>query len=293
MTTAQVKAAFDSAEDIADPLDGLAEKVPADPGAPFVPAVLERLGELKRTDRAAFEVLRARLKKAGCRVTALDDAIADENGDAGGRRPSQADILIGLAASAESREVRSFDREFDARGLDQLRLDIPLGALEIEGTSGDRIEVEVRIECHFRKSRCRDLAEDVDLVGSTFGDELVLELDGLKKWKSLGMEFTIQVKAPATLELEVDFGVGSLDIRGFDNDITVDQGIGELNVTMAESQVESVDIDAGVGEANMRYAGGRLETSGIFGNDLRWNDGTGTARVRLELGIGEVDLRLR
>jgi hypothetical protein len=34
-------------------------------------------------------------------VTELDDAIAKENGDTGGRRPTQADILIGLAQSAE------------------------------------------------------------------------------------------------------------------------------------------------------------------------------------------------
>src|SRR5262249_41545824 len=47
------------------------------------------------------EALRAQLKKAGCRVTALDDAIAEESGEADGRGPKQADILIGLAQSAE------------------------------------------------------------------------------------------------------------------------------------------------------------------------------------------------
>ncbi|MCH8999527.1 MAG: hypothetical protein IID48_14870, partial [Proteobacteria bacterium] len=100
MTTAQVKAAFDGADDIIDQLDGLAERVAADPGAPFAPEVLGRLCELKREDRAAFEALRAQLKKAGCRVTALVDAIAEESGEAGGRGPGQADILIGLAADA-------------------------------------------------------------------------------------------------------------------------------------------------------------------------------------------------
>ena len=34
-------------------------------------------------------------------MTALDEAIAEENGDAGGRGPTQADILIDLAQSAE------------------------------------------------------------------------------------------------------------------------------------------------------------------------------------------------
>jgi hypothetical protein len=93
--------AIDAAEDIRDPLEGLVEKTTADPGSPFVPHVLERLAELKKDDRAAFEGLRSQLKKTDCRVTQLDKAIAEVSGDTGGRGPTQADILIGLAQSAE------------------------------------------------------------------------------------------------------------------------------------------------------------------------------------------------
>lgn len=92
--------AIDSAEEVPDPLDGLVEKSAEDPGAAFTPEVLERLVALKSEDRAAFEALRASLKKAGCRVTALDEAMAEESGD-GGRGPTQADILIDLAGAAE------------------------------------------------------------------------------------------------------------------------------------------------------------------------------------------------
>ncbi|HET9904098.1 MAG TPA: hypothetical protein VFQ27_10415 [Xanthobacteraceae bacterium] len=94
-------AAIDAAEEVRDPLEGLVERTVADAGAAFAPEVLERLAALKRDDRAAFEALRAQLKKAGCRVTALDDAIAEESGELGGRGPTQADILIDLAQSAE------------------------------------------------------------------------------------------------------------------------------------------------------------------------------------------------
>jgi hypothetical protein len=93
--------AIDGAEEMYDPLDGLAEKTVADPGAPFMAEALEALGALKKDSRAAFEALRSRLKKAGCRVTALDDAISEETGETGGRGPTQADILIGLARTAE------------------------------------------------------------------------------------------------------------------------------------------------------------------------------------------------
>ena len=93
--------AIDSAEDIHDPLDGLVEKTTADPGSPFEPEVLERLAALKKDDQAVFEALRAKLKKAGCRVAALDRAIAEESDETERRGPSQADILIDLAQTAE------------------------------------------------------------------------------------------------------------------------------------------------------------------------------------------------
>jgi hypothetical protein len=99
-TEGLIAAAIDAAEDIQDPLEGLVEKTATDPAAPFMPEVLERLAVLKKQDRAAFEALRAKLKQSGCRVTALDEAIAEESGDTGGRRQTQADILIELAQTA-------------------------------------------------------------------------------------------------------------------------------------------------------------------------------------------------
>ena len=96
-----VAAAIEAAEEIRDPLDELVQRTAADPGAPFEPDTLGCLAELKKSDRAAFEALRAKLKKVGCRVTALDEAIAEENGDTIRRGPTLAEILIELARSAE------------------------------------------------------------------------------------------------------------------------------------------------------------------------------------------------
>jgi hypothetical protein len=92
---------IDAASEVRNPLAGLLEKISNDPGAAFAADALQHLVALKKGDRAAFEALRAKLKAAGCRVTALDEAIDEQNGDRGGRGPSQADILVGLAHSAE------------------------------------------------------------------------------------------------------------------------------------------------------------------------------------------------
>jgi len=94
-------AAIDDAEKFRDPLDDLVARTEVDPGAPFAPEVLEALVGLRQEDRACFERLRAQLKLAGCRVTALDQALAEEVGEGSGRGPKQADVLIDLAQEAE------------------------------------------------------------------------------------------------------------------------------------------------------------------------------------------------
>ena len=62
---------------------------------------------------------------------------------------------------------------------------------------------------------------------------------------------------------------------------------------MDEAHVRSVSLDAGLGEVHLSYPGGKLEAGGIFDNVLRWEEGSGAAKLRLEAGVGEIDVRLR
>ena len=98
-----VKPDIEDVVDAVDPLANIIEKTTADPGAPFAPEILTAIAELKKTDRAAFETLRAGLKRTGCRVTALDDALAEESGSgvANARSQTQTDILLRLAQGAD------------------------------------------------------------------------------------------------------------------------------------------------------------------------------------------------
>jgi hypothetical protein len=98
---AGIREAVNRAEEIYDPLTDLVERVSDDPRAPFVSEVLEGLAALKKADRAAFESLRTQLKRAGCRVSVLDKAIAEASGGPGVRGLTQADILIELAQLAQ------------------------------------------------------------------------------------------------------------------------------------------------------------------------------------------------
>lgn len=98
-----VAAALDDARDVHDPLDTLIARTADDAGAPFTGEALAMLASLKKSDRAAFESARARLKAMGCRVTALDVAIAEMAGESAataGGGATQAQLLIELAGAA-------------------------------------------------------------------------------------------------------------------------------------------------------------------------------------------------
>ena len=96
-----IRDAIEAAEEVPDLLEELIGKSKADPGAAFAPAVLKQLAMLKKNDLAAFETLRTKLKTSGCRVTLLDETIAEETGEVSKGRPTQSDILIDLAAEVE------------------------------------------------------------------------------------------------------------------------------------------------------------------------------------------------
>jgi hypothetical protein len=98
--------AVSNEEAIVAPVDSndferLVQQVANDPGAPFTPEAVASLAKLRKENRAGFEVLRSRLKDAGCRVTALDEVIDDETGGFSEGASKQADLLVELAEEAD------------------------------------------------------------------------------------------------------------------------------------------------------------------------------------------------
>ena len=87
-------------EENADFFENLVEKCAIDAGAPFQPEVLKALAYLKQENSPAFESLRALLKRNGCRVAALDEAIAEISRE-NERGPNQTGLLISLVDDIE------------------------------------------------------------------------------------------------------------------------------------------------------------------------------------------------
>ena len=98
--TADVVDVTDVVDDVVDdidPLTDLVARTKEDPSTPFAPEVLAALSDLKKSDKRAFESLRAQLKRAGCRISSLEESLSEEIGAGpGAKTQTQADIMLRL-----------------------------------------------------------------------------------------------------------------------------------------------------------------------------------------------------
>ena len=93
--------------------------------------------------------------------------------------------------------------------------------------------------------------------------------------------------------MSVKLKVGELHAAGLAADLTVDLGVGEAEVKMAEAAVRTVKVDVGVGQATLTAGRQQIDGSGFLGRNIAWSGGSGTARVSIDCGVGEVSVTLR
>lgn len=203
--------------------------------------------------------------------------------------------VIALAAPGVAwadEEVRSIETSFPTGGLAGVALDFPIGELNVLGFAGDEVEVEISFECDEDSSACRAHAERIDFESRTRNERLELWFDGYSKWRNRGLHLEMTVRVPRQLAVAIDMSIGELEISGLEGDLEADLGIGEVTLAMQEEVVSSVRMDAGIGETSLRTLARRKGSAGLFTREVVWDQGYGEARVRVEVGIGEVSIRL-
>ncbi len=204
--------------------------------------------------------------------------------------------LLALTAAAplvadDYREIRG-SHEL-ASGQD-LHVDFHSGEVQFEAGSGNKVSIEVELDCKWRDRRCEDLLDEVELRWRSNDRRLYLEVEGLASWERARVEVDATITYPRSAALFVDMAAGSLEIEGATKDIRVDMGAGEVRVWMDEASVEMVSVDVGIGEAKFRgqndFVAGRR--SNLIGSEVYWDDGPGDARVDVELGVGDASVYL-
>lgn len=202
-------------------------------------------------------------------------------------------LLSAVPASADS-VVRSFRQQIPAAGSDKIHLDFPVGEVTVEGWDGAQVDIDVKVACNNEWSaRCEERAKEVRLVYNTSGDQIDVNF---KSWPKLtgskGLHVLAHIKVPRGLAVNVELGVGELNVKGTEGDLTADLGVGEVNIRLSKESVGSVDLDTGVGESSLVAAGRRYESAGLVSREIKWHKGSGRAEVNVDCGVGEIDVVL-
>jgi hypothetical protein len=196
------------------------------------------------------------------------------------------------AAADETRRVRTLTGDLPTAGVQRVELRLPPGSVRIEASPDDRLRVELDLRCESDDGRCAERAERVRLGSERQGNSLDVRVEGVRTLSALKLRIRGRVLVPAGRSLEVDLPAGELDIRELRGDLHVEVGAGEVRITLREDDVRSVRLGVGIGEASLSVAGRNIEGSGWLGQQVRWGEGTGPARVRIGLGVGELAVKL-
>jgi hypothetical protein len=207
-------------------------------------------------------------------------------------------LLTASSPAAAERSIRHLNREAATRPGQEVHINFPIGELRVVGTGDDKVSADLDIRCQKRAWRedCDDAAERVELVIDNDDDRLSIDFRGyprlLKDDSKISLHGTIRV--PAKRPLIVEMNIGELDIEGVAADLEANLHIGELSIEAPGRGFGSAALDAGIGEATLRTPDGWIEgdRSFLIGSEVSWRRGSGRDRIRADVGIGEIEVRL-
>jgi hypothetical protein len=206
-------------------------------------------------------------------------------------------LLIAVLALAlpspvfASRTIRTLHDDRSAAGFDRVKVNFPVGELVVQPSSDGRIHFDVDVRCKDDGGRCEEQAEEVELKTNTAGGTLKLEIEQGSSWTHR-IKLRGVLLMPADLALRLEMGVGELTVNGLRDDVDIDLGVGQAHLQLREADVHTVRVASGVGDASLRVGRRHVEGSGFIGHSVSWGDGSGRARVALDLGVGESEVVL-
>lgn len=202
-----------------------------------------------------------------------------------------ATIAISCALPAlAAEERRTFAVDQPAEGITRIVIDAGVGDIEVVGSEVAAITGSVEVTSKKSGTRKRGLLEKLELEVRRSGSALYVEVKGGDDHHDWGEEWLLTV--PKALALSVDLGVGDVTARDLAGGVEVDIGVGEVTIEGEHAAYGRIDADSGVGDVELRTPTGRQHGDGFIGKELR-TEGPGKATISVDVGVGEVTIRLR
>jgi len=167
-----------------------------------------------------------------------------------------------------------------------LEIDFPVGSIEIITVDGNELSIEIEIEGKDEGwfSKNRDVS-NIELNKRVRDNRISLEIDE----DNLNQEWVIKVPKSAAIDIEV--GVGSIEIQKLENSVDADVGVGSIRIDTVLDDFKRIDLSTGVGDTSIKGFSGDLESSrNIVSSETRYS-GNGEYSIEAEVGVGDIKVR--
>ncbi|WP_405128206.1 hypothetical protein [Pseudoalteromonas sp. PB2-1] len=192
--------------------------------------------------------------------------------------------LILATSDSTAKDSRELNHTFAINGTSQLEIDFPVGSLEVQNYAGSEVVVTVRIEpkndTGWFDSEM-DLS-DIKLSHSQNAGSLSLKLDNddiQQNWL---------VKMPSTMAIDVELGVGDIEINDTSNSVDIELGVGAVRIDSALDDYKRIELETGVGDTKIRGMLNEAKQSRKIVSSHSNYSGNGQFEIDVEVGVGDI-----
>ncbi|KAF7768962.1 hypothetical protein PCIT_a3498 [Pseudoalteromonas citrea] len=192
-----------------------------------------------------------------------------------------------LSFNVMASESHTIKQSFAANNNQQLEIDFPVGSLDMTSYDGDKIEVSIRLEAQQNNSWFNSNVnlDEIALNHHTKSDTLSLKItekDLKQYW---------QVKAPSSMQLDIEVGVGNVKISELANSADIEVGVGKVSIDTNEADFQSISLESGVGTTSVKgLVNAPTQHKKITRSETLYH-GKGTHRIEVEVGVGDIKVQ--
>ena len=193
--------------------------------------------------------------------------------------------LMVAASTSYADSYKHITQSISTEDFERLKLELTVGNLDIEVWDEDTVEVDIELKAErsWLSLRRRNV-DGIELEVRENGEELYLGIDERK------LEQQWSLKVPAKLAMEIEMGVGEVNIKGVHNSLALELGVGAVSVYADEIDFAKVEASVGVGDATLRGFGKGSSNDRSFVSADAYYEGDGEHHIAIELGVGEVSI---
>lgn len=220
--------------------------------------------------------------------------------------------ILGIATTLGAGEVRTLSANVELGSLKAVQLEAGVGDVNI--TVNEGYSVVATVELRPRRggifSSLKAAEKQVQTVRfepKVQGKTLILTLEGPDEDRRFEEDWTLTV--PSALALNVELGVGDVEVTNSSGGLNLELGVGDAAVRVDGGPVEievgvgditirglaagyrAVEASAGVGDVRIIAEGTKISGEGFIAHSAEWQ-GSGDERLEAESGVGDIRIIL-